>query len=287
MDVGVVGAGRVGTALALLLAKAGHRIVGASGGPASRERVDRFLPDVPLLEPIDVTAAAEAAILAVPDDEIPTVCAALADGGAFRSGQAVLHLSGSVSLAALDPAAAAGAMVASVHPLQTVPTVESALERIPGSPMAVTARSEEGYEVGEGLAADAGGRPFRLSDDRKPLYHAAAVFCSNYMTVLAAMAEGLFREAGVEDPAATLAPLARASLDNALEMGPGAALTGPAARGDAGTIRRNLEALEARAPETVAAYVVLARAALNLAVRGGRLSVDRRAEVEEVLAEWS
>jgi predicted short-subunit dehydrogenase-like oxidoreductase (DUF2520 family) len=287
MDVGVVGAGRVGTALAVLLAKAGHRIVGASGGPASRERVDRFLPDVPFLEPVHVAAAAEAAILTVPDDEIATVCAALAEAGAFRSGQTVLHLSGSVSLTALDPAAAAGAGVVSVHPLQTVPTVEAALERIPGSAMAVTARSEEGYELGERLAGDAGGRPFRLSDERKPLYHAGAVFSSNYVTVLAATAERLLGEAGVDDPVAAFAPLARASLDNALEMGPGAALTGPAARGDAGTIRRNLEVLEARAPETVAAYVVLARAALDLAERSGRLSPDRRADVEEVLAEWS
>jgi predicted short-subunit dehydrogenase-like oxidoreductase (DUF2520 family) len=287
MDVGVVGAGRVGTALAVLLAKAGHRIVGASGGPGSRERVDRFLPDVPFLQPSDVAAAAEAVLLAVPDDEIATVCAGLADAGAFQAGQAALHLSGSVSLEALDPAAGAGATAVSLHPLQTVPTVEAALARLPGSAMAVTARSEEGYELGERLALDAGGRPFRLPDERKPLYHAAAVFCSNYVTVLAAAAERLFGEAGVEDPVSTFAPLARASLDHALEMGPAAALTGPAARGDAGTIRRNLEALAARVPESVAAYVVLARAALDLAEQAGRLPADRRTAVEEVLAEWS
>jgi predicted short-subunit dehydrogenase-like oxidoreductase (DUF2520 family) len=287
MDVGVVGAGRVGTALAVLLAKAGHPIVGASGGPASRERVDRFLPGVPFVEPVDVVRAAEAAVLAVPDDEIATVCAGLADAGAFREGQAVQHLSGSVSLEALDPAAAAGATTISLHPLQTVPTVEAALARLPGSSMAVTARSEEGFEIGELLARDAGSRPFRLPDDRKALYHAAAVFCSNYVTVLAALAEGLFTRAGVEDPVAAFAPLSRAALENALELDPAGALTGPAARGDAGTIRRNLEALSAEAPDAIPPYVALARAALVLADRAGRVSPDRRAAVEEVLARWS
>jgi predicted short-subunit dehydrogenase-like oxidoreductase (DUF2520 family) len=287
MDVGVVGAGRVGTALAVLLAKAGHRIVGASGGPASRERVDRFLPDVPFLQPSDVAAAAEAVLLAVPDDEIANVCAGLADAGAFRAGRAALHLSGSASLEALGRAAAAGATAVSLHPLQTVPTVEAALARLPGSAMAVTAPSEEGYELGERLALDAGGRPFRLPDERKPLYHAAAVFCSNYVTVLAALAERLFTEAGVDDPLTTFAPLSRAALDNAVEMGPREALTGPAARGDSGTVRRNLEALAAHAPEAVPPYVALARAALDLAERAGRLPADRRTAVEEVLAEWS
>jgi predicted short-subunit dehydrogenase-like oxidoreductase (DUF2520 family) len=83
-----------------------------------------------------------------------------------------------------------------------------------------------------------------------------------------------------------LAPLARAALDNVLELGPAEALTGPAVRGDAGTVRRNLQALQAHAPEVVAAYVELARVALDLGERSGRLPADGRAGVEEVLAEW-
>jgi predicted short-subunit dehydrogenase-like oxidoreductase (DUF2520 family) len=286
MDVGVVGAGRVGTALAVLLGKAGHRIVGASGREASRARVERFLPDVPLLEPSETASRAEVVVLAVPDDHIAETCADLVATGVVRAGHAVLHLSGSVSLDALEPARIGRATVLSLHPLQTFPTVEAAVERLPGSAMAVTAWSEKGVGLGERLASDVGGRPFQLADENKPLYHAAAVFCSNYLAVLVALSERLFGLAGIEDPVSLFAPLARAALDNGLELGPGTALTGPAVRGDGGTIRRNLEALTSHAPEAIPAYVALARAALDVAERSGRLDRGRRGQVEEVLARW-
>jgi predicted short-subunit dehydrogenase-like oxidoreductase (DUF2520 family) len=285
MDVGVVGAGRVGTALAVLLARAGHRVVAASGRESSRERAARFLPQVPFLAPAEAASRAEVVILAVPDDAIEPTCRDLAGQGVLGRG-AILHLSGSVSLAALEAATAVGGLGLSLHPLQTFPTVEAALERLPGSPAAVTARDQEGYTLGEELAGDAGCRPFRLADDRKPLYHAAAVFCSNYLTVVSAVGDRLFGLAGIEDPVPLFAPLARAALENALELGPAEALTGPAVRGDAGTVRRNIEALRAHAPEVVPAYVELARAALDLAERSGRLDAEGRGAVEEVLAAW-
>jgi predicted short-subunit dehydrogenase-like oxidoreductase (DUF2520 family) len=269
----------------VLLARAGHRIVAASGRDGSRARVERYLPGVPILEDTDAVREARVVILGVPDDRIGSMCTVLAEAETLQPGQAVVHLSGATSLAALDPARRAGATVLSLHPLQTVPDVDAAIERLPGSAMAVTAHDEEGYVLGERLAADAGGRPFRLPDDRKPLYHAAAVFCSNYLVAVEGMAERLFRAAGLEDPVDLFAPLARATLDHVLEHGPAAALTGPAARGDAGTVRRNLEALAAHAPDAVPAYVALARAALDLAEGVGDLDAVSRARVEEVL-EW-
>jgi predicted short-subunit dehydrogenase-like oxidoreductase (DUF2520 family) len=285
MDVGVVGAGRVGTAFAALLARKGHRVVAVSGRAASRERAARFLPEVPFLPAAQAASRAEVVIVAVPDDALEAVCGELARDGAFGDG-AVVHLSGSVSLDALRSAAQAGAQTLSVHPLQTFPTVEAALERLPGSPAAVTASDEDGYFLGERLAGDAGCRPFRLADEDKPLYHAAAVLCSNYTTVLIALGERLFGLAGIDESVPLLSPLARASLDNALRLGPAQALTGPAVRGDAGTVRRNLQALEAHAPDVVPAYVALARAALDLGERSGRLGADRRRSVEEVLVDW-
>ncbi|MGH2723483.1 MAG: Rossmann-like and DUF2520 domain-containing protein [Actinomycetota bacterium] len=286
MDVGVVGAGRVGTALAVLLRRAGHRVVAASGGQPSRERAARFLPHVPF-GTSSQAAAAEVVLVGVPDDALAPVCDELAAGGAFRAGQAVVHLSGSVALDVLDPAAAAGAEVLSVHPLQTFPGVEEAVERLPGSAVAVTARTEAGFSVGERVASDAGGRPFRLDDRWKPLYHAAAVFVSNYLTAVVAVGEGLFRRAGIAEPAEVFGPLARASLDNVLRLGAAGALTGPAVRGDAGTIRRNLEALSEHAPESVPAYVALAGVALEVAERAGHLEASGRARVERELAAWS
>ncbi len=141
--------------------------------------------------------------------------------------------------------------------------------------------------MGEGLARDAGARPFRLQEERKALYHAAAVISSNSLVTIEALAERLFREAGVEDPLAVMAPLIEGTVDNLIELGPAAALTGPVTRGDAGTIRRNLEALASHARDTVPVYVALARASLDLAERAGRLAPGSRTRVEEVLAEWT
>lgn len=287
MDVSIVGAGRVGTAFAVRLRDAGHRILAVAGREATTARAARYLPGVPVLEVSDTVRGAEAVLIGVPDERIAGTCVALARAHAVAEGQAVAHLSGATSLDVLAPARTAGAIVLAIHPLQTFPDVDSALARLPGSGIAVTALSESGHALGERLAADAGGRPFRLADEAKPLYHAAAVFASNYLVATQALAGELFEAAGLSEPAALFAPLARATLDNVAAMGPAAALTGPAVRGDSGTVAANLKALSRHAPAAVPAYVALARVALDLGERSKRLSAEGRAAVEEVLDRWT
>lgn len=287
MKVAVVGAGTLGTAIALLLEASGHRIVGISGREETRRRASAHLPGVPFLEPSQAAAAAELVVIGTPDDAIEPMAQTLAAAAAVGSGMWVAHLSGSLGLDVLRPAVGAGARVLAIHPLQTFPDVDSALERLPGCAIAITANDEEGYLLGERLADDLGGVPFRLSNERRPLYHAAAVFASNYVVTASAIAESLFASAGVPDPARAMAPLQRATLDNIERLGAAHALTGPAVRGDAGTIRRNLEALDRDAPELIAPYVAMARATLELAERSGRLPSGSRGEVEDVLDRWS
>jgi predicted short-subunit dehydrogenase-like oxidoreductase (DUF2520 family) len=285
MDLAVVGAGRVGTSLAVLWRRSGHRIVAVAGGAATPERAGRFLPDVPVLDAIGAAKGAEVVVIATPDSVIGPVCQEMAAAGALDALNAVVHASGATGLDALAPAAAAGASTLSVHPLQTCPTVEAGVERIPGSTFAVTADADEGFALGERLVRDAGGRPVRIDDERKPLYHAAAVFASNYLVTVTALAEELGLAAGIEDPIAAFAPLQEATLANIARVGPAEALTGPAVRGDAVTVQRNLEALDRYAPGAVRSYVILADLALELADRSGRTPADRAA-VEEVLARW-
>jgi predicted short-subunit dehydrogenase-like oxidoreductase (DUF2520 family) len=242
------------------------------------------MPDVaPELARVDV------AVLAVPDDQIAAACAGLAEDGAFqRVGDLyVAHLSGSLGLEVLEPAEREGADVLSLHPLQSVPDVETGIDRLPGSTFAVTARFGPGYRMGERLARDVGGRPFRLPQEVKSLYHSAAVFASNYLVVVEALAERLFRRAGLEDPLPMFEPLARGSLEATFSRGPERALTGPAARGEAGTVARNIEALSEHAPEAVRAYVELARLAVAIAEEGGRLSRADRGGVERELDRWT
>jgi len=286
MDLAIVGAGRVGTSLAVLWRRAGHRIVGVAGGAATPERAARFLPGVPVLDAVGAATAAEVVVIATPDAVIENVCEEMAKAGALETAGSVIHASGATGLDALQAAASVGASTLSVHPLQTCPTVEAAVERIPGASFAVTANDEAGYELGERLARDAGGRPFRIADERKPLYHAAAVFASNYVVTVTALAEELVRTAGVPDPLGALTPLQEATLANVRRVGPAEALTGPAVRGDAITLQRNLEALALHAPEAVRPYVALADLALALAGRSGRVPPEGREAVEEVLVRW-
>ena len=287
MKVAVIGAGRVGMAFAVLLERAGHSIVGISGRAQTRRRASAYLASVPFLESTEAAAAAELVVIGTPDDVIESTCEALAAAAAVGPGMWVSHLSGALGLDALRRAREAGARILAVHPLQTFPDVDSALEHLPGCSIAVTAEDDEGYLLGERLADDLHGVPFRLADELRPLYHAAAVFASNYLVTASAIAESLFAAAGLPDPAHAMAPLQRASLDHVEKLGPARALTGPAVRGDAGTIRRNLEALEQHAPGLVPSYVAMARATLDLAEGSGRLPSGSRAAVEEVLAAWS
>jgi predicted short-subunit dehydrogenase-like oxidoreductase (DUF2520 family) len=284
--VAIIGAGRVGTALGVLLERGGYHVVAASGRRSSFERVQRYLPFAEFRRPIEAARGTEVVVLSVPDDLVEKGCAAMAAEGAFHEGQVVLHTSGSVGLQALEAAEAAGAEILSLHPLQSFPEVSDGIDRLPGSAVAVTAKTEAGFARGEELARTIGATPFRLDEDAKPLYHAAAVFCSNYLVVVEGLAEELFRLAGLEEPLPFMAPLARTAFEAAMERGPAAALTGPAVRGDAGTVIRSLSALAYRAPEAARAYAVLAREAARLAVKGGKLSEEGRRRLEEALDEW-
>jgi len=286
MDVAVIGAGRVGTAMAVLLRRAGHRIVAVSGTDATRERAERHLPDVPAVSNREAAREATLVLIGTPDATIEPVAGELARAGALREGVAVAHFSGATGLDALEAARAVGATTMSIHPLQTCPDVEASIARIPGSAFAVTGLTEEGYALGERLARDVGGRPFRLDDAMKPLYHAAAVLASNDLVVLASLAESMAAAAGVPDPPAAFMPLQRATLDNIEVFGPAGALTGPVVRGDAATVERNLEAVHRHIPEAMPVYVALADVALDLAERSGRLGPEARAAVGEVLDRW-
>jgi predicted short-subunit dehydrogenase-like oxidoreductase (DUF2520 family) len=287
MKVAVIGAGRVGTAVAVLLDRAGHRIVGVSGREGTRDRVDAHLPGVPVLEPVAAAAAAELVVIGTPDDAIEPTVAALAAAAALAPGAWVMHLSGSLGLEVLRAARDAGARRLALHPLQTFPDVGAALDGLPGSWIAVTADDEEGTRLGERLAGDLHGVAFVLADELRPLYHAGAVFASNALVTVSAIAESLFSASGVPDPRGAMAPLQRASLANVEALGAARALTGPAARGDAGTIRRNIEALHRHAPDLVPTYVALARSALDLAEGSGRVDPAARAAVEDVLSGWT
>jgi predicted short-subunit dehydrogenase-like oxidoreductase (DUF2520 family) len=188
----------------------------------------------------------------------------------LRPGALVVHLSGACPLAELDKLHRARPDVAigTLHPLQSLPSVELGSVRLAGSWCAV-----EGPESLERLAVTLGMRPFRVAPDDRARYHAAATIASNHLVAVLGQAARVARDAGV--PAEALWPLVRATLDNVEAVGAPDALTGPVARGDADTVARHLDVLPADERD---AYRALAREALRLTGRDD-------AHVRDVLSE--
>jgi len=206
-------------------------------------------------------------ILAVRDDAIRPLASALAAAAAIDARQVVLHLSGVHGQEALGPLVGSRAALGSLHPLQTISEPERAAERLKGAWAAVEGMPRA-VEAAEQLAQNVGLRPFRIASQAKPMYHAGAVFASNYIVVVEAVAQRLLRHAGLTDAEAwqALRPLVEGTIENLGRVGPLGALTGPVARGDEATIRRHVEALT---QDDAALYRVLGRAALELAQKRG------------------
>lgn len=288
LSIGVIGAGRVGAVLSARLRAAGHPVVAAAGeSDASRDRAAALLPGVPLMKPSAVARASDLLLLTVPDDMLPNVVQVLADSGALRAGQVVVHTSGRHGLAVLAPAAALGARVIALHPAMTFTGTEVDLERLTGCVFGLTAGADE-RELAEGLVAELGGRPTWVPEEMRTLYHAGLAHGANHLVTLVSEAMGLLSAAGVSDPAGTLRPLLDAALDNALAHGD-AALTGPIVRGDVKTIRAHLADITANAPDTLPSYVALARATLDRAVTDGRILPIQAHKIVRALDEatWS
>ncbi|GGO89527.1 Rossmann-like and DUF2520 domain-containing protein [Wenjunlia tyrosinilytica] len=284
LDVGVVGAGRVGPALAAALKLAGHRPVAASGvSDASRRRADELLPDVPLVEPAEVMARSDLVLLTVPDDALPDLVSGLASTGAVRPGQIVVHTSGRFGVGVLEPALRAGALPLALHPAMTFTGTSVDVARLAGCPFGVTA-PEQLRLAAEALVVEMGGEPEWIEEDRRPLYHAALAHGANHLVTLVAQSMELLSEAGVAAPGRMLGPLLGAALDNALRSGD-AALTGPVARGDAGTVAAHVEELRRVSPQALSSYLAMARATADRALANGMLKPELAQDLLEVLAD--
>jgi predicted short-subunit dehydrogenase-like oxidoreductase (DUF2520 family) len=224
---------------------------------------------VPLLTLPDVFARSDLVVLAVPDDALPGLVDGLVATGSVRAGQIIVHTSGRYGTEVLGPATRLGALPLALHPAMTFTGTAVDLERLGGAMFGVTA-PEPLWPVAEALVLEMGSEPIRIAEADRALYHAALAHGANHMVTLVNDAMDLLRNAGVAEPDRALAPLLSAALDNVLRQGD-AALTGPVARGDAGTVTRHVDAIEQVAPETVAAYVALARRTATRALASGRL----------------
>jgi predicted short-subunit dehydrogenase-like oxidoreductase (DUF2520 family) len=261
MNIILAGPGRAGLSLARAARDAGHEVGGVLGrasAAAAAEQLgstelswDQLLP------------AADLLVIGVRDDAIAEIADRLASR-AIGVGAAV-HLSGSVSVDALAPLADVGLATGGFHPLQSLPDPESGARLLAGAWAGITATDSDLRATLEDLATSLGMIPFDLPDAARPLYHAGASAAANYVVGSLALAERLFAAAGVPWEAAR--PLIEAVIENALEMGPDRALTGPIARGDTATVDQQLAAIRAAVPEFEDDFANIGRAVAHLAGR--------------------
>nr|WP_039821771.1 DUF2520 domain-containing protein [Nocardia testacea] len=274
LTVGIVSAGRVGSALGAALERAGHVVFGVAAiSDASVRRAQSRLPDSQILPVEEVAARSELLILAVPDAELAGLVRGLASSGTVRPGTIVAHTSGANGIGVLAPLREAGARPLAVHPAMTFTGHDEDLSRLANACFGITAADEIGYAIAQSLVIEMGGEPVRVAEEHRTLYHAALAHGSNHLVTLvldavealrqALAGPGLLGQQTVDDqpgglPERLLAPLASAALDNALRRGQ-AALTGPVARGDTAAVAAHLEALTAADPEIAAGYRALSR----------------------------
>ena len=281
-SVALIGAGRVGSTLVQALHTAGYPISSIWSRTTAHAEALALRVNAEVVELDHVPRTAELTLLAVSDDSLRTVVEHLAEAGAWRAGQMVVHCSGVLPAAVLSPATAQSVLAGGFHPLAAIATREQELPQ--GITIAIEA-DEPLRELLHRMAHDLGGRPFDLHGTARGLYHAAAVLASNYTVVLAALATDLLGRAGIEpeDRLPAIMPLLESTIANLGRTGLPGALTGPLARGDVGTVMQHLAALDGAAPEVAQVYRALGVATLPLIETRGEVTSATLRQLDDAL----
>ncbi|MBA7481582.1 hypothetical protein ES707_17056 [subsurface metagenome] len=282
LKLGFIGAGTVGTALAVRLSSKGYPVVAVSSrSQASARNLARVVSGCrPFNSNQGVADTAELIFITTPDDAIAPVVSQIQ----WHAGQSVVHCSGADSTDILEPAKKSGAQVGAFHPLQTFASIGQAIENMPGSTFALEAEAPL-LNTLKDMATALDGHWVELKAGDKVVYHAAAVFACNYMVTLVKLATDLWQTFAIPPQQATqaLLPLLRGTINNIDTMGIPQCLTGPIARGDTGTIKKHLNALQEIAPAVVSAYRQLGLQTIPIAVAKGKINQHKAEELQALL----
>lgn len=287
LSLNIIGCGRVGRALARLWAHQGtfkiqdvlERTLEKSGSAVT------FIGDGRAVDALAEMRRANVWMLTPPDDQIAACCTALARSGLLEPGCVVFHCSGALPSRDLAPAAACGAVVASVHPLKSFADPAVAAATFSGTYCAAEGDAKA-LAVLRPAFERIGGSVSEIDPRFKTIYHAASVIVCNYLTALLETGLRCYEKSGFERDTALrmMEPLVRETLDNVFSLGTVQALTGPIARGDHVVVARQVDALEAWEPGVAAIYRKLGAVATELARAQGKADPSALAAIERLLA---
>jgi predicted short-subunit dehydrogenase-like oxidoreductase (DUF2520 family) len=277
--IGFIGAGKVGTALAVLLSRKNYGIVSVYDQDTGASNVlARQIKGCRVADNAQQTAdTSDIVFITTPDNVIPTIVKNVK----WHERQSVIHCSGADSAAILEPALKAGAMTAAFHPLQTFAGAKEAMENIPGSTFSIEAE-EPLHSILNQMADDLEGNRITLKASDKAAYHAAAVFASNYLVTLVKMSTDLWKTFSIPADQATTAllPLLKGTIHNIETIGLPGCLTGPIARGDSGTVKKHLKTIKDKTPELLSIYKALGAQTIPVAEAKGTLNKTQARELE-------
>ena len=280
LRIGIIGAGKAGTALAISLSQAGYAVTAvASRSPASAYKLaDRLPSAIAFDRPQGVVNASDLTFFTTPDSAIEQVASTIE----VSSGKMICHVSAATPVDVLDPLRDQGANVGVFHPLQAIGSIGDAAI-LPGITFAIEAEEPLKGSLKE-MASRLRCRCVELSGADRVLYHASAVMASNYLVTLIGLAAGLWQGFETQDRAIrALLPLIRGTIDNIENIGIPDCLTGPISRGDTITIKRHLAALVESAPQALDTYRLLGLETLPLAIAKGGIDEGKAAELITLL----
>jgi len=280
----IIGLGMVGTAIGHLLQKSGHEIIAISDkSSAALQNALPYTGGKAFRDPRKAVMEADCILITTPDDKIRSACIEIAHSKLVKE-KFVFHMSGAGSLDLLNSAKKAGAVVASIHPLQSFSSIDTAINDIPGSIFGITADKRAKKQAGL-IVRDLSGIPIFITPAQKPLYHAAACIASNYLVSLLNVVESIYESIGISKANARKAylPLIYGTLKNVENSGSISALTGPIARGDSGTIKKHIVALEKTQPQYSSLYSALGLITVDIAQQKGTLTSKQAKIINDLL----
>ncbi len=286
-DIAIIGAGRVGTALGVLAGGSGYRVVAVADAKADAAEIcaKAIGPSARVRSAAQAAGAGQIVLLTVNDDAIEGLCNELAGANAFGEGAVVAHCSGVLDSGVLASARrCCRCAVGSMHPLQTFPSAEAAVAKLPAA-MFFCEGDERAVAALRRLVEAVGGTFVQIDAAHKALYHAAATMACNDLAALLDAAATLCEDAGIgrDTSLPAMEPLVRATVDNVFAAGPAEALTGPIARGDVETVRRHLAALADCKPDLRTFYRAAAVWTCELAGRKADADITAIDEIRKLL----
>lgn len=274
--ISIIGAGRLGTALAIALTSKRYRILALAARRAAHARKSISLAGLSSQtlalgsDQLEQLPPSDLVLITTPDDVIKSIAQSLA---ALRRGTrhraTFLHTSGALSSAVLSPLAKAGFHTGSMHPLVSISQPTIGAESLHGAFYGVEGDSIA-MRFAKSIVKDLNGTAFTIKPESKALYHAAAVMASPHLVALFDLATEMLVSCGLKRKEArqVLAPLVQSTVNNLTRTSPEKALTGTFARGDLATVKRHLKALSTKQlAEALEIYKLLGLHSLQLAAK--------------------